>query len=112
MAFQYWRQREGEACRRTSFVCLTDAYHGDTLGSVSVGGIDLFHGAFGPLLFKTYRVDPGDERRLERVLELHAREIAAVIVEPLVQGAAGIRVQPPGFLHRGARADRASTACC
>ena len=100
MAFQYWRQREGDARRRTSFVCLTGGYHGDTIGSVSVGGIDLFHGAFGPLLFKTYRVDPGDERKLERVLDLHAREIAAVIVEPLVQGAAGIRVQPPGFLRR------------
>jgi adenosylmethionine-8-amino-7-oxononanoate aminotransferase len=100
MAFQYWRQRDGERCPRTSFVCLTDGYHGDTIGSVSVGGIDLFHGVFGPLLFKTYRVDPGDERKLERVLDLHAREIAAVIVEPLVQGAAGIRVQPPGFLHR------------
>ena len=100
MAFQYWRQRPGERCPRTSFVCLTDGYHGDTLGSVSVGGIDAFHAAFGPLLFKTYRVDPGDERRLERVLELHAREIAGVIVEPLVQGAAGIRVQPSGFLRR------------
>ena len=100
MAFQYWRQREGERCRRTAFVCLSEAYHGDTIGSVSVGGIDLFHGAFGPLLFKTYRVEPGDERKLERVLDLHAREIAAVIVEPLVQGAAGIRVQPPGFLRR------------
>jgi adenosylmethionine-8-amino-7-oxononanoate aminotransferase len=100
MAFQYWRQRQGERCPRTSFVCLTDGYHGDTIGSVSVGGIDLFHGAFGPLLFKTQRVDPGDERKLERVLDLHAHEIAAVIVEPLVQGAAGIRVQPPGFLRR------------
>ncbi len=100
MAFQYWRQREGADCRRTTFVCLSGGYHGDTLGSVSVGGLDLFHGAFGPLLFKTYRVDPGDERKLERVLDLHAREIAAVIVEPLVQGAAGIVVQPPGFLHR------------
>ena len=100
MAFQYWRQHDGERCPRTSFVCLTDGYHGDTIGSVSVGGIDLFHGAFGELLFKTYRVDPGDERRLERVLDLHAREIAAVIVEPLVQGAAGIHVQPPGFLRR------------
>ena len=45
------------------------------------------------------RSTPGDVRRLERVLELHAREIGAVIVEPLVQGAAGIRVQPPGFLR-------------
>ena len=100
-----WRFSTGASaratcCRRTSFVCLTDGYHGDTIGSVSVGGIDLFHGAFGPLLFKTYQVDPGDERKLERVLDLHAREIAAVIVEPLVQGAAGIRVQPPGYLRR------------
>ncbi len=100
MAFQYWHQREGELCRRTRFVTLQGAYHGDTLGSVAVGGIDLFHGVYGPLLFKNYRVAPGDERRLERVLELHAREIVAVIVEPLVQGAAGIRVQPPGFLRR------------
>ncbi len=103
MAFQYWRQRDGERCPRTSFVCLSGGYHGDTIGSVSVGGIDLFHGAFGPLLFKTYRVDPGDTRRLERVLDLHAREIAAVIVEPLVQGADGIRVQPPGFLNAARR---------
>ncbi len=100
MAFQYWHQREGDLCRRTRFVTLEGSYHGDTLGSVSVGGIDLFHGVYGPLLFKTYRVAPGDERKLERVLELHAREIVAVIVEPLVQGAAGIRVQPPGFLRR------------
>jgi adenosylmethionine-8-amino-7-oxononanoate aminotransferase len=98
MAFQYWRQA-GEP-ERTSFVTLEGAYHGDTLGSVAVGGIDLFHGAFGPLLFKARRVEPGDERRLERVLDLHGRETAAVIVEPLVQGAAGIRVQPPGFLRR------------
>src|SRR5204863_391321 len=83
-----------------SFVTLQGAYHGDTLGSVSVGGIDLFHGAFGPLLFKSRRVEPGDERRLERILDLHGRETAAVVVEPLVQGAAGIRVQPPGFLRR------------
>ncbi len=86
--------------RRTEFVTFTDAYHGDTIGSVSVGGIDLFHGAYGPLLFKTRRVDRGDARRLERVLELHGHEIGAVIVEPLVQGAAGIRLQPPGFLRR------------
>jgi adenosylmethionine-8-amino-7-oxononanoate aminotransferase len=100
MAFQYWHQREGELCRRTRFVTLEGAYHGDTLGSVAVGGIDLFHGVYGPLLFKTYRVPPGDDRKLERVLELHAREIVAVVVEPLVQGADGIRIQPPGFLRR------------
>jgi adenosylmethionine-8-amino-7-oxononanoate aminotransferase len=100
MAFQYWQQAPEPRPSRTSFVCLENSYHGDTVGSVSVGGIDLVHGAFGPLLFKTFRVDPGDERKLERVLDLHAREIAGVIVEPLVQGAAGILVQPPGYLRR------------
>ncbi len=99
MAFQYWRQ-SGEAQPRTAFVCLTDAYHGDTIGSVSVGGIDLFHGAYGPLLFESHRVDPGDAEGLAALLGSRGAEIAAVIVEPLVQGAAGIRVQPPGFLRR------------
>jgi adenosylmethionine-8-amino-7-oxononanoate aminotransferase len=100
MAFQYWQQRGGQHRRRTSFVSLTGGYHGDTLGSVSVGGIDLFHGAYGPLLFDCHRADAGDAERLERLLDFHSEEIAAVIVEPLVQGAAGIRVQPPGFLRR------------
>ncbi len=100
MAFQYWQQRGGQHRRRTSFVCLRDAYHGDTLGAMSVGGIDLFHRAYSPLLFRAHRVEPGDASQLERVLDLHAEEIAAVIVEPLVQGAAGVRVQPPGYLRR------------
>ena len=100
MAFQYWQQRGGQHRRRTSFVCLRDAYHGDTLGAVSVGGIDLFHAAYSPLLFQAHRVEPGDAEQLERVLDFHAEEIAAVIVEPLVQGAAGIRVHPPGYLRR------------
>ena len=100
MAFQYWQQRGGQHVRRTSFVSLRDGYHGDTLGAVSVGGIDLFHGAYGPLLFRTHTVDAGDAAALERVLALYGEEIAAVIVEPLVQGAAGIRVQPPGYLRR------------
>ena len=98
MAFQYFRQRGEE--RRTSFVALGDAYHGDTLGAVSVGGIELFHSAYSPLLFTPHRVEPGDAEALECVLDFHGEEIAAVIVEPLVQGAAGIRVQPPGFLRR------------
>ena len=99
MAFQYWHQR-GDGARRTGYVCLDGAYHGDTIGSVSVGGIDLFHGAYGPLLFDCHRVEPGDSTALERILAEHSGEIAALIVEPLVQGAAGIRVQPPGFLRR------------
>ena len=54
MAFQYQQQRGGQHARRTSFVRLRDAYHGDTIGSVSVGGIDLFHAAYRPLLFETH----------------------------------------------------------
>jgi adenosylmethionine-8-amino-7-oxononanoate aminotransferase len=100
MAFQYWRQRGGQHIRRTGFVSLVGAYHGDTLGAVSVGGIDLFHGAYAPLLFRSHRVEPGAADQLERVLDLHGEDVAAVIVEPLVQGAAGIRVQPPGYLRR------------
>jgi adenosylmethionine---8-amino-7-oxononanoate aminotransferase len=99
MAFQYWQQRGGQHRRRTSFVCLSDAYHGDTIGAVSVGGIDLFHGAYGPLLFRSHQVTPGDVDQLADVLDLGEEEIAAVIVEPLVQGAAGIRVHPPGYLR-------------
>ena len=63
----------GQHARRTSFVCLRDAYHGDTLGAVSVGGIELFHGAYGPLLFGAHRVEPGDVADLERVLDLTER---------------------------------------
>jgi adenosylmethionine---8-amino-7-oxononanoate aminotransferase len=98
MAFQYQAQRGGEHIRRTSFVKLREAYHGDTIGSVSVGGIDLFHAAYGPLLFETHAAEPGDAADLDRVLSAHGEEVAAVIVEPLVQGAAGILVQPPGYL--------------
>jgi len=100
MAFQYWQQRGGQHARRTSFVALRDAYHGDTLGAVSVGGIELFGATYSPLLFPTHRIEPGNAEQLERVLDFHSEEIAAVIVEPLVQGAAGIRVQPPGYLRR------------
>jgi adenosylmethionine-8-amino-7-oxononanoate aminotransferase len=99
MAFQYQCQRGGEHARRTSFVSLRGAYHGDTIGSVSVGGIDLFHAAYGPLLFDTHAVAPGDAGELARVLAARGEEIAAVIVEPLVQGAAGILVQPRGYLR-------------
>jgi adenosylmethionine-8-amino-7-oxononanoate aminotransferase len=97
IAFQYQQQR-GES-GRTSFVKLRDAYHGDTIGSVSVGGIDAFHAAYGPLLFKTHAAEPGDAADLERVLAPHAGEVAAVIVEPLVQGAAGMIVHPRGYLR-------------
>jgi adenosylmethionine---8-amino-7-oxononanoate aminotransferase len=99
MAFQYQQQRGGRHTRRTSFVHLRDAYHGDTIGSVSVGGIDLFHAAYRPLLFQGHAADATDATHLARILAAHEEEIAAVIVEPLVQGAAGMLVQPPGYLR-------------
>jgi adenosylmethionine-8-amino-7-oxononanoate aminotransferase len=99
MAFQYQRQRGGQHARRTSFVHLRDSYHGDTIGSVSVGGIDAFHAAYGPLLFGTHAAEPGDAADLERVLAAHEEDVAAVIVEPLVQGAAGMLLHPPGYLR-------------
>jgi adenosylmethionine---8-amino-7-oxononanoate aminotransferase len=96
MAFQYWRQR-GQDRRR--FVALRMAYHGDTIGSVSVGGIDLFHSLYQPLLFETLKAQPGDVAGMERLLTEHDGEVAAVIMEPLVQGAAGMLVHPPGYLR-------------
>jgi adenosylmethionine-8-amino-7-oxononanoate aminotransferase len=107
MAFQYWHQtaggRVGEDANghagRTTFVSLDNAYHGDTLGAVSVGGIDLFHSLYEPLLFDSVRVPAGDEQALERALEGRRGEVAAVVLEPLVQGAAGMRLQPPGYLR-------------
>ncbi|HEY7950265.1 MAG TPA: adenosylmethionine--8-amino-7-oxononanoate transaminase [Solirubrobacterales bacterium] len=99
MAFQYQQQRGGQHARRTSFVHLRESYHGDTIGSVSVGGIDLFHSTYRPLLFQAHAAEPGDSADLERVLAVHEEEIAAVIVEPLVQGAAGMLLHPPGYLR-------------
>ncbi|HEX6228021.1 MAG TPA: aminotransferase class III-fold pyridoxal phosphate-dependent enzyme, partial [Solirubrobacterales bacterium] len=63
------------------------------------GGINLFHAKYQPLLFRAYAAEPGDAAHLEHVLEVRGEEIAAVIVEPLVQGAAGMIVHPPGYLR-------------
>ena len=99
MAFQYWQQAADPQPSRTSFVCLENSYHGDTVGSVSLGGIDLFHSMYRPLLFDTHRVPAGDVAALEAVLAKHGNEIAAVVVEPLVQGAAGMILHPSGYLR-------------
>jgi adenosylmethionine---8-amino-7-oxononanoate aminotransferase len=98
MAFQYWQLRGGQHVRRRAFVSLRGAYHGDTIGSVSVGGIDLFHQAYRPLLFGSLQVEPGDVDAIAQALARYEEQIAAVIVEPLVQGAAGMVVHPPGYL--------------
>ena len=115
MAFQYWQYR-GKP-KKTKFVSLENGYHGDTLGAVSVGGIDLFHVTFKPLLFETYKAPsyycyrcplgktyPSCEmacaKEVENILEEHHEEIAAVIFEPYVQAAGGIIVSPPGYVKQ------------
>src|SRR4051794_17071774 len=99
MAFQYWQQAPDARPKRTTFVRLENAYHGDTVGSVSVGGIDLFQSLYRPLLFDTIEVPAGNAAVLDRVLAKRAGEVAAVVIEPLVQGAAGMLLQPPGYLR-------------
>ncbi len=115
MAFQYWQHKGYK--RKTTFVSFKNAYHGDTLGAVSVGGIEVFHQSYRPLLFSVfhaeapycYRCPKGQTwpdceleclRELEKILEEHHQEVAALIIEPLVQAAAGMITQPPGFLQR------------
>ncbi len=116
MAFQYWRQQDSKEFKsKQKFVSLVNAYHGDTIGSVSVGGMDLFHSIFKPLLFEVihapspycYRCPEGKDRarcsmecleKLDRILERHHHELAGVIIEPVVQGAAGMLVAPEGYL--------------
>jgi adenosylmethionine-8-amino-7-oxononanoate aminotransferase len=102
MAFQWWALREAAADgpTRDGFICLRNAYHGDTVGSVSVGGIELFRSLYRPLLFDTWQAEPGDADHLAALLAEHSQRVAAVVVEPLVQGAAGMLVQPPGYLRR------------
>jgi adenosylmethionine-8-amino-7-oxononanoate aminotransferase len=97
MAFQYWAQSRGETAR-AKFITLRDAYHGDTLGSVSAGGIDLFHETYRPLLFDTLKAAPGDVADMERLFAENEGQVAAVMMEPLVQGAAGMLMHPPGYL--------------
>jgi adenosylmethionine-8-amino-7-oxononanoate aminotransferase len=160
MAFQYWQQAERgkrgtgplshkrglspfpPRPEKTCYLALGDAYHGDTIGSVSVGGVERFHAMFRPLLFETLRVPAPDSYRtppdlgsrhtpcarpahgvcrlpssaeplseslcqyhlekLEQILAQHHRRIAAMVIEPLVQAAAGMVMHPPGYL-RGVR---------
>jgi adenosylmethionine-8-amino-7-oxononanoate aminotransferase len=113
MASQYWIHKGMEG--KHIFLSLKNAYHGDTLGAVSVGGIDIFHKTFRPLLFKTYSAPspycyrceagltyPGCKtaclKKMEEIFREHSSEIAAVILEPLVQAAGGMIVSPRGYL--------------
>jgi adenosylmethionine---8-amino-7-oxononanoate aminotransferase len=116
MALQYWRQRKYPRPEKTCYLALGEAYHGDTIGSVSVGGVERFHAMFKPLLFETLRVPAPDTYRipegigaddlckyhlakLEKILAEHHNRIAAMVIEPLVQAAAGMIVHPAGYLH-------------
>jgi len=115
MAYQYW-QLKGKV-KKTKFVTLANAYHGDTVGTVSVGGIDLFHRIFASLLFESIqapcpscyhcKLSSNKEQcamlcidEVERILAEHHEEIAGMIVEPLVQAAAGMLTQPKGYLKK------------
>jgi adenosylmethionine-8-amino-7-oxononanoate aminotransferase len=116
LAFQYWRQCEKPEPERTKFLALGDAYHGDTIGTVSVSGVSRFQSLFSPLLFDVIRGPCPDSYRTpegmsvsdakgyyldcyRQLLCQHAHEIVAMIVEPRVQGAAGFILQPEGFLE-------------
>jgi len=106
IAFQHWQQNGRP--ERTRFLALTGAYHGDTLGAASLASLDEFHAVFAPLLFEVVRPpDPGEVDGWERVvgaveetLERRGDQIAAVVVEPLIQGAGGMRMYPPSLLRR------------
>ncbi|WP_304458573.1 adenosylmethionine--8-amino-7-oxononanoate transaminase [Alicyclobacillus sendaiensis] len=115
MAYQFW-QNKG-MCSKSKFVTMCDGYHGDTIGAVSVGDIEIFHARYAPLLFQTYKIpfpnsyrnpyissDPalGALHAAEELFQREADQIAALIVEP-VQGAGGIVPAPKGFL-KGLRA--------
>ncbi len=121
MAFQYW-QNQGVR-KKTRFVCLKEAYHGDTIGAVSVGGVDLYHQLYKPLTFKTFRARapycyrcPENPRPgftgyaplpncglacledFRQIVSQHAEEICAVIVEPRLLAAGGMIVYPVEYL--------------
>ncbi len=122
IALQYWQQADGgRQARRTRFLGLGEAYHGDTVGAVAMGGIELFHRKFAPLLFDTVRspspycyrcpLDKEPETceiacatELERLVGEHGDELAAVVIEPGFLGAGGIITYPPDFLRRAREA--------
>jgi adenosylmethionine-8-amino-7-oxononanoate transaminase len=122
MAFQYWQQvnpsrasgPNRQRVKKNLFLTIREGYHGDTIGSVSLGGIDLFHGIFGPMLFKTLKVKSPFEypnrkisnekwlkdcvREAESVFRKYGPRLAAVHMEPLVEGAGGMLTHPWGYL--------------
>ena len=115
IAYQYWQHKGRKD--KIKFIYLENSYHGDTIGSVSVGGIDLFHKIYKPLLFKSYKASsaycyrcPKNKKRgscrfeclegLEETLRNKHKKVAALILEPIVQAAGGIIVWPKGVLAK------------
>jgi adenosylmethionine-8-amino-7-oxononanoate aminotransferase len=113
MSFHYWRNRGRP--RKTRFITLANSYHGETLGALAVGNVDLYKSLYRPLLMEVLTAPSPDcywrERGesweaysmrqfepMERMLDAHADEVAAVIVEPLVQCAGGMRMYHPAYL--------------
>ena len=117
MAVQYWQQRHPEAGPKNTFLHLKLAYHGDTIGAVSVGNIELFHSRFKPLLFPTLEAEPPHCYRcplnltypackvacidpIKQILKARHRDLAGFIIEPMMQAAAGMIRQPAGYLKQ------------
>lgn len=115
MSFQYHHQVGKKKKRK--FVALTDAYHGETLGALSVGGVDLYNQIYKPLLLDVIRVDGPDCFRckynqnrdtcsgecfevMEKVVEEKHEEITAIIIEPMIQCAAGMKMYSPEYIKR------------
>ncbi|MBV4417926.1 adenosylmethionine--8-amino-7-oxononanoate transaminase [Clostridium tyrobutyricum] len=115
MSFQYYQQK-GKT-KKIRFAALTDAYHGETIGALSVGALDLYNKIYKPLLIDTLRVQGPDCYRckygknrdscsaecfehMERELEIYHDELCAIIVEPMVQGAAGMKIYSPIYLRK------------
>lgn len=115
MAFQY--QYQTGKPEKTRFMCLTDGYHGETIGALSVGSMDLYAQIYRPMLMDTIQIEAPDCYRCPygrcrdccetecfehavREFEKYARECCAIIVEPLLQGSAGMRIYPPAYLKK------------
>lgn len=115
MSFQY--QYQCGHSRRTRFMCLSDGYHGETIGALSVGTLDLYAKIYKPLLMDTIQIEAPDCYRCkygkcrdccgcecfvraEEAFAKHGDETCAIIVEPLLQGSAGMRIYPPLYLKK------------
>jgi len=115
MVFQYCQQTG--RTEKTRFMCLTEGYHGETIGALSVGSMDLFAQMYQPMMMDNihveapdcYRCPYGKQREdcdcaciehAERAFAEHGKETAAMIVEPLLQGSAGMRIYPEEYLRK------------